>query len=144
MPELRNIRVSLIFQIIGHQKSVSTQNADVHILDRVVPHHEALLRRLTNFCENLPVIFWIGLAVGCLLYIVNFPVMTLGLGVYLPFYLSLTAFIGGAVRFIVQKAAPAFEKKGTAVIIASGLLGGEAVLGVIIAIVQAAQGMAAM
>ena len=88
--------------------------------------------------------FWIGLVIGCVLYIVNFPVMTLGLGVYLPFYLSLTAFIGGALRFVVQKAAPLWDKKGTGVIIASGLLGGEAVLGVIIAIVQAAQGMAAM
>ena len=88
--------------------------------------------------------FWIGLVIGCVLYIVNFPVMTLGLGVYLPFYLSLTAFIGGAIRFIVQKAAPDWDKKGTGTIIASGLLGGEAVVGVIIAIVQAAQGIVAM
>jgi uncharacterized oligopeptide transporter (OPT) family protein len=88
--------------------------------------------------------FWIGLAAGCVLYVVNFPVMTLGLGVYLPFYLSLTAFIGGALRFVVQKAAPAWDGKGTGVIIASGLLGGEAVLGVIIAIVQAAMGMTVM
>ena len=88
--------------------------------------------------------FWIGLAAGCILYIVNFPVMTLGLGVYLPFYLSLTAFIGGTLRFIAKKAAPVWEQGGMGVIIASGLLGGEAVLGVIIAIVQAAQGMAAM
>lgn len=88
--------------------------------------------------------FLIGLVAGCVLYIINFPVMTLGLGVYLPFYLSATAFIGGALRFIVQKASPEFEKKGTGMIIASGLLGGEAVIGVIIALIQAIQGMTAI
>ena len=81
--------------------------------------------------------FLIGLFAGCILYILNFPVMTLGLGVYLPFYLSLTAFIGGAARFLVQKFAPQFEKGGNGMIIASGLLGGEAVVGVIIALIQA-------
>jgi uncharacterized oligopeptide transporter (OPT) family protein len=72
------------------------------------------------------------------------PVMTLGLGVYLPFYLSATAFLGGALKFVVEKAAPEWDKKGTGMIIASGLLGGEAVVGVIIALIQAAQGMSAM
>ncbi len=88
--------------------------------------------------------FVIGLVAGCVLYCVNFPVMTLGLGVYLPFYLSATAFIGGALKFVVQKAAPQWDKKGTGLIIASGLLGGEAVVGVIIALVQAIQGMSAL
>ncbi|MGI6731331.1 MAG: OPT/YSL family transporter [Anaerovoracaceae bacterium] len=88
--------------------------------------------------------FVIGLIVGCVLYIVNFPVMTLGLGVYLPFYLSATAFVGGALKYIVQKAAPAWDEKGTGMIIASGLLGGEAVIGVIIALIQALQGMASL
>ena len=88
--------------------------------------------------------FVIGLVLGCVLYCVNFPVMTLGLGVYLPFYLSATAFIGGALRFIVQKAAPEYEKGGSGLIVASGLLGGEAVIGVVIALIQAVQGMSAM
>ena len=88
--------------------------------------------------------FFIGLIGGCVLYCINFPVMTLGLGVYLPFYLSATAFIGGALKFIVQKAAPQWDKKGTGLIIASGLLGGEAVVGVIIALVQAIQGMSTL
>jgi len=88
--------------------------------------------------------FWIGLAVAVVLYFVNFPVMTLGLGVYLPFYLSATAFIGGALRFIVQRAAPEWDKKGTGLIIASGLLGGEAVMGVVIALIQAIPALLAM
>ncbi|MEL7565877.1 MAG: OPT/YSL family transporter [Dehalobacterium sp.] len=88
--------------------------------------------------------FLTGLVLGCLLYVVNFPVMTLGLGVYLPFYLSATAFIGGALKFIVQKAAPEWDKQGDGMIIASGLLGGEAVVGVIIALIQAVQGISAL
>ena len=70
--------------------------------------------------------------------------MTRGLGVYLPFYLSMTAFIGGALSLLVKKAFPDLEKSGNALISASGLLGGEAVIGVIIALIQAAQVMSAM
>jgi uncharacterized oligopeptide transporter (OPT) family protein len=83
--------------------------------------------------------FLIGLVAAVILYVINFPVMTLGLGVYLPFYLSATAFVGGLVRFIVMKAFPKYEAKGTGNIIASGLLGGEAVIGVLIALIQAAK-----
>lgn len=88
--------------------------------------------------------FIIGLVLGCLLYVVNFPVMTLGLGVYLPFYLSATAFLGGALKFMVEKTAPGWDDKGDGMIIASGLLGGEAVVGVVIALIQAAQGMSTL
>jgi len=83
--------------------------------------------------------FIIGLVVAVVLYCINFPVMTLGLGVYLPFYLSATAFLGGLIRFLVNKFASKFEEDGTGSIIASGLLGGEAVVGVIIALVIAVQ-----
>ena len=88
--------------------------------------------------------FLIGLVAAVVLYIVNFPVMTLGLGVYLPFYLSMTAFVGGALRFIVMKSAPNYEKGGNGQIIAAGLLGGEAVVGVIIALIQAIKIMQAL
>ncbi|MBN7772425.1 OPT/YSL family transporter [Clostridium aminobutyricum] len=88
--------------------------------------------------SNMPA-FLIGLIVAVILYCVNFPVMTLGLGVYLPFYLSATAFIGGMLRWVIDKFAPEFEKKGTGSIIAAGLLGGEAIVGVILALIVAAK-----
>ena len=81
--------------------------------------------------------FLIGLAIAIVLYFLRFPVMTLGLGVYLPFFLSATAFLGGALRFIVNRVAPKFEEDGKGSIIAAGLLGGEAIVGVIIALVIA-------
>ncbi len=84
--------------------------------------------------------FIIGLVIGIVLYCFNVPVMTLGLGVYLPFYLSATAFVGGALRVISSKR----DISGSGQIIAAGLLGGEAVIGVIIAMVQAFQGLAGM
>lgn len=89
--------------------------------------------------SNVPA-FWIGLVAAVILYCLNFPVMTLGLGIYLPFYMSATAFIGGVIRFIVDKAAPDMEKESaTGQIIAAGVLGGEGVVGVIIAIIMAVQ-----
>ena len=87
--------------------------------------------------------FLIGLVVACILYVLNVPVMTLGLGVYLPFYLSATAAIGGFLRFILDRVAPKWTEKGNGQIMAAGLLGGEGVMGVIIALVIASQVMTA-
>ncbi len=81
--------------------------------------------------------FALGLILAVILYFVNFPVITLGLGVYLPFYLSATAFLGGVIRFFIDKFRPNFEKESKGTIIASGLLGGESIVGVVIAIVTA-------
>ena len=57
----------------------------------------------------------------------------------MPFYLSATAAIGGALRFVVDKIWPKFEADGKGTIIASGLLGGESIVGVIIAMYYAYQ-----
>lgn len=88
--------------------------------------------------SSLPA-FLIGIAAAVVLYCVNFPVITLGLGVYLPFYMSATAFVGGVVRFLADRFVPSFERDNKGTIIASGLLGGESIVGVIIAIVTALQ-----
>src|SRR5665647_1462168 len=88
--------------------------------------------------------FVIGLVGGLILYVLNVPVMTLGLGIYLPFYLSLTAAIGGLIKYLVEKFAPKFAESGLGDIIAPGLLGGEAVVGVIIALFQAFSGIASI
>ena len=90
--------------------------------------------------------FWIGIATGMLLYFAGLPAMMIGLGVYLPFYMSLTAFIGAVVKVVydrVQRARgadpAASEETGT--VVASGLLGGESIVGVVIAIVSVVAGM---
>ncbi|MBQ1251675.1 MAG: OPT/YSL family transporter [Firmicutes bacterium] len=94
--------------------------------------------------------FIIGLVIGGVLYCLKVPVMTLGLGIYLPFYLSFTAFLGGAVKFIIDLAVKARHKdneekqNGNGLIIASGLLGGEAIAGVVIALIMVVLGLGAM
>ncbi len=92
---------------------------------------------------NIPV-FIGALAASIIIYFITPKFTMLGLGIYLPFYLSFTAFIGGVLRFIVSKAAPKFDRGSTGTVIASGLLAGEGFIGVVIALVQAAQIIAAV
>ena len=87
---------------------------------------------------NVPV-FIGGLAAAIIIYFITPKLTMLGLGIYLPFYLSFTAFIGGALRFVVSKAAPKFDKGSTGTSIASGLLAGEGFIGVVIALITAIQ-----
>jgi putative OPT family oligopeptide transporter len=88
--------------------------------------------------------FIMGCVSGLVLYVMNLPVMTLGLGIYLPFYLSLTAMIGGLLKYLTDRFAPKFTQSGLGDIIAPGLLGGEAVIGVILALYQAFSGIASI
>lgn len=81
-----------------------------------------------------PFVFWIAVSIGVILYLVKVPVMTLGLGMYLPFEISFAVFIGGFIRFIADKKRP--ESNETGNIAASGLLGGEGITGVTVAIVK--------
>lgn len=83
--------------------------------------------------------FAIGGAVGLAIYLMRLPGMTLGLGVYLPMAISAPVFLGGLIRLVVKKRKPQWDEKG--VVAASGLLGGEGVTGVIIAIVQVGGGL---
>ena len=86
---------------------------------------------------NVPVFFG-GLIASIVIYFITPRFTMLGLGIYLPFYLSLTACLGGFIRFIVEKAAPKFAQGSTGTVIASGLLAGEGFFGVVIALYQAA------
>ncbi|MPM14421.1 hypothetical protein SDC9_60783 [bioreactor metagenome] len=80
-------------------------------------------------------LFFTALAAGALLFLFKFPVMTLGLGLYLPFEISSVIFLGGASRFIVDKLRKAPKDEGNpGMLIAAGLMGGEGIIGVILAI----------
>ncbi len=83
--------------------------------------------------------FTIGLVVGLVVYLIGWPGMTLGLGVYLPMMISAPVFLGGLIRLVIARRKPQWDEKG--VVVASGLLGGEGVTGVIIAIVQVSGGL---
>ncbi|BAK44471.1 OPT/YSL family transporter [Eggerthella sp. YY7918] len=99
--------------------------------------------------------FAIGLAAGFALYFVGFPAMMLGLGIYLPFYMSLTAFLGAMAKVfydvvcklrrknLTADAAVAREKAQaeTGLVVSSGLLGGESIVGVLVALAAVATGL---
>ena len=85
--------------------------------------------------------FVIGLVAGIALYCLGLPSMMIGLGVYLPFYLSLSAPIGALAKLVYDRLRGGtlsddaeLSHDDTGIIVASGLLGGESVVGVIIAL----------
>ncbi len=83
-----------------------------------------------------PVVFFTALVLGAALYLFKFPVMTLGLGIYLSFEISSIVFIGGFIRFIVDKIKKGKTTEGdSGSLIAAGLLGGEGFTGVLLAII---------
>lgn len=84
-----------------------------------------------------PLAFFIGAAAGLLLYVIGVPSATLGLGVYLPTYISSAMALGAVIMAAVKKAMKNKAKADEgAALISSGLLGGEGITGVIIAIVS--------
>lgn len=85
---------------------------------------------------NVPVFFG-GLAASIVVYCITPAFTMLGLGIYLPFYLSFTAFIGGAVRFVLSKLSPRVAGGNSGDIAAAGLLAGEGFIGVVVALIQA-------
>jgi uncharacterized oligopeptide transporter (OPT) family protein len=93
--------------------------------------------------------FVVGLVAGCAMALAGLPVMTLGLGVYLPFYLSSGAVLGAAVSLFLKRrhkadaAAAVAAKEARTQAVASGILGGESLVGVLIALVALAMTLAA-
>ncbi len=92
-------------------------------------------------------VFIVGLAVGVALYLAGIPSMMLGLGVYLPFYMSISTVAGAVVRWVwdrvrVAHGADPAQTEEAGVVVASGVLGGESIVGVIIAFFSVAAGLA--
>ena len=104
--------------------------------------------------------FALGLVAGMALYCLGIPSMMLGLGVYLPFYMTLSASLGAAVKIVYDRVASIRNARAsgdattnantgtdetsheeTGIIIASGVLGGESIVGVIIALASVASGL---
>lgn len=104
--------------------------------------------------------FALGLVTGVALYCLGIPSMMLGLGVYLPFYMTLSASLGAAVKIAYDRVASIRNTRAsgdattnantgtdetsheeTGIIVASGVLGGESIVGVIIALASVASGL---
>ncbi len=99
---------------------------------------------------NMPA-FVLGIVAGFGLYLVRFPSMMLGLGIYLPFYMSFTAFIGAMAKVAYEAAMKrrraaaspedqeerAKRSQENGLLVASGLLGGESIVGIVLAMLLA-------
>ena len=109
---------------------------------------------VATMVSGIPSVPWFagGFIAGIVMYWLGIPAMMIGLGVYLPFYMSLTAFLGSCAKLAYDKWAArrdaaaglsdeekaskdaAFQEQG--LVVASGLLGGESIVGVILAFVS--------
>ena len=77
----------------------------------------------------------IGILLGIVLFLLKAPTATLGLGVYLPVYLSTVMGLGAVLLLVARSCSK--DKEGInakAGLVSSGLLGGEGIAGVLIAI----------
>ncbi len=74
--------------------------------------------------------FSLGILTAVILQLFDIPALTFGIGMYLPFYITLPVALGGGIRIILDKTKSGNIESGMA--IASGLLGGEGITGVII------------
>ena len=77
-------------------------------------------------------IFFIGLAAGLILSLLNLPVLTFGIGIYVPFYLTSTVFLGGLASFFGNRISKKSNSK--LLLISNGLMSGEAIVGVILSV----------
>ena len=64
----------------------------------------------------------------------RFPVLAVAVGVYLPLGLSVPIFLGGLLAHWQQKRRGSEEAEGNGLLLASGLITGEALMGVIVAV----------
>ena len=96
--------------------------------------------------------FMVGLVAGIVIYCLGLPAMMVGLGVYLPLYMTVTASLGAAIKLVLDKRAARRRNslrgseggdrsvdetpaQDDGIVVASGVLGGESIVGVAIAFV---------
>ena len=91
--------------------------------------------------------FVLGLVAGIALYFLGLPAMMFGLGVYLPFYMSFSAALGALVKLAYDRICKArgIDRSNSSeqgILVASGILGGESIVGVVIALASVVSGLA--
>ncbi|WP_270575347.1 OPT/YSL family transporter, partial [Candidatus Collinsella stercoripullorum] len=125
---------------------VSAYGPDAFGADRMfVSAQASVVATMVTGVPSLPA-FVVGLVAGAVLYCAGIPSMMLGLGVYLPFYMSLTTVLGAVVRWVYDRVCAArgqdaAEADEAGVVVASGVLGGESIVGVIVAFATVGTGL---
>lgn len=127
--------VGLIIPSLVIGTTISILNQTYHIGSELMPAPQANLLAMVVqgvMQKTLPLaLVGIGVVLAILLAILSIPVIPFAIGLYLPLFLSTPIFIGGCVRAFVRNQDEG-EDGGT--LFASGLVGGDALLGVLLAI----------
>lgn len=92
------------------------------------PQAKAVASMAAGFGNSIE--FFIAAGIGTVLFLLKLPSATLGLGVYLSMQITLPVSIGAMIAMIFRKE----NKENDINLVASGLLGGEGIAGVLIAI----------
>lgn len=84
---------------------------------------------------NLPyALFGVGVLISLCLAVLRIPVLSFALGLYLPLSLSVATMVGGLVRGFVNRKTADESTQERGILLASGLIGGDACIGIIIAL----------
>lgn len=76
----------------------------------------------------------IGVMIGIIMAILKIPVLPFALGVYLPLSLTTGMMAGGLARAYVDRKSSSFIDQEKGILLASGLIGGDACIGIVIAL----------
>ncbi|MBJ7449831.1 MAG: oligopeptide transporter, OPT family [Parachlamydiales bacterium] len=134
-----------IAEIIGIIVPALTIGGTLYLLDSVygfgsnaLPAPQAILMSLVVkgvISGELPLILvGVGVMIGVVLIFLRVPILPFALGVYLPLSLTTGTALGGVVAFVLKKMGKQQEGQDRGVLISSGLVAGEACVGVFIAL----------
>ena len=76
----------------------------------------------------------IGVLIGLVMEIMRIPILPFALGLYLPLSLSTAMMVGGIARLFVDRTTSSEQSQERGILLSSGLVGGDAVMGVVIAL----------
>lgn len=79
-------------------------------------------------------VFFIGVALGLVLFLLKVPASAIGLGIYLPSMISIMVGLGYILSLLLRLITKADER--TTNLVSSGLLGGEGIAGVVVSIIS--------
>ena len=127
--------VGLILPALIIGSTVGVLNETYKIGSEAMPAPQATLLAMIAqgvMEQTLPVgLVGIGIVIGLVLFLLDISVIPFAIGVYLPFSLNAGIFVGGVARALADRVSQT-PHRGT--LFASGLIGGDALFGVAIAI----------
>jgi putative OPT family oligopeptide transporter len=117
-------------------------NEAYHVGSTIMPAPQATLLSMVAkgvITGGLPyALVAVGIMIGIAMALLGIPVLPFALGVYLPLSLSAATMVGGIVRAYVNRFADPDLPQEPGIVLASGLIGGDACIGVVIAFLTVA------